>query len=200
MTATGLHTCNTMVLRPGNRSAGRLDRAARILRAVVADQDGAAVGGAHANPPDVSSTVGARGGALHRGGRSTRLRVPTHRPAASADARRRCMRAHDGRVRSRHRSRDHRSGPGGGTRAARCRRGHAADVLWAAVLIAVIVPLAVAVVRRMLRGQLGADVIALLAIAGSLLLGSSRQGWSSRSCSRAASCSKSAHSGAPGAS
>ena len=49
--------------------------------------------------------------------------------------------------------------------------GHAADVLWAAVLIAVIVPLAVAVVRRMLRGQLGADVIALLAITGSLLLG-----------------------------
>ena len=49
--------------------------------------------------------------------------------------------------------------------------GHAADVLWTVVLIAVIVPLAFTVVRRMLHGQLGADVIALLAIAGSLALG-----------------------------
>lgn len=48
---------------------------------------------------------------------------------------------------------------------------HAADVLWTVVLIAVIVPLAFTVVRRMLHGQLGADVIALLAIAGSLALG-----------------------------
>ena len=48
---------------------------------------------------------------------------------------------------------------------------HAADALWAGTLVAVIVPLAVTIVRRMLRGQLGADVIALLAIAGSLILG-----------------------------
>ena len=48
---------------------------------------------------------------------------------------------------------------------------HAADALWAGTLVAVIVPLAVKIVRRMLRGQLGADVIALLAIAGSLILG-----------------------------
>ena len=48
---------------------------------------------------------------------------------------------------------------------------HAADVLWTGVLIAVIVPLAFTVVRRMLRGQLGADVIALLAMVGSLALG-----------------------------
>ncbi len=46
----------------------------------------------------------------------------------------------------------------------------AAHVLWSAVLVAVIAPLVVAVVRRMLRGQLGADVIALLAITGSLAL------------------------------
>jgi heavy metal translocating P-type ATPase len=51
--------------------------------------------------------------------------------------------------------------------------GHdrAADGLWTAVLVAVIVPLAFKVVRRMLHGQLGADVIALLAVAGSLALG-----------------------------
>jgi heavy metal translocating P-type ATPase len=50
--------------------------------------------------------------------------------------------------------------------------GHAypAHVLWIAVLAAVIVPLAYAIARRMLRGQMGADVIALLAICGSLLL------------------------------
>ena len=47
----------------------------------------------------------------------------------------------------------------------------AADVLWALVLVGVIVPLAVNVVQRILRGQLGADVIALLAVAGSLALG-----------------------------
>ena len=48
---------------------------------------------------------------------------------------------------------------------------HAADVLWSIVLIAVIVPLAFEVGRRMLRGQLGADVIALLAMGGALALG-----------------------------
>jgi heavy metal translocating P-type ATPase len=48
---------------------------------------------------------------------------------------------------------------------------HAAHVLWAGVLVAVIVPLAIAVGRRMLRGQLGADVIALLAMTGALALG-----------------------------
>jgi heavy metal translocating P-type ATPase len=48
---------------------------------------------------------------------------------------------------------------------------HEADVLWTVVLIAVIVPLAFTVARRMLHRQLGADVIALLAIAGSLALG-----------------------------
>ena len=58
--------------------------------------------------------------------------------------------------------------------------GHAADVLWTVVLIAVIVPLAFTVVRRMLHGQLGADVIALLAIAGSLRWVSSRRGSSWR--------------------
>jgi heavy metal translocating P-type ATPase len=47
----------------------------------------------------------------------------------------------------------------------------AAHVLWVVVLAAVVLPLAVSVARRMLRGQLGADVIALLAIAGSLALG-----------------------------
>ncbi len=47
----------------------------------------------------------------------------------------------------------------------------AAHVLWTVVLLAVIVPLAVDVVRRMLHGQLGADVIALLAVGGSLALG-----------------------------
>jgi heavy metal translocating P-type ATPase len=47
----------------------------------------------------------------------------------------------------------------------------AAHVLWVIVLAAVIVPLAFAVARRMLHGQLGADVIALLAVAGSLALG-----------------------------
>ena len=47
----------------------------------------------------------------------------------------------------------------------------AADVVWAVALIAVIGPLAFAVGRRMLHGQLGADVIALLAMVGALLLG-----------------------------
>ena len=50
-------------------------------------------------------------------------------------------------------------------------KASAAHVLWTIVLVAVIVPLVVEVAKRMLRGQLGADVIALLAIAGSLLLG-----------------------------
>ena len=44
-------------------------------------------------------------------------------------------------------------------------------MLWTVVLVAVIVPLAFDVARRMVRGQLGADVIALLAITGSLALG-----------------------------
>jgi|tagenome__1003787_1003787.scaffolds.fasta_scaffold20937184_2 heavy metal translocating P-type ATPase len=50
--------------------------------------------------------------------------------------------------------------------------GHedAAHVLWVVVLGCVIGPLAYAIVRRMLHGQLGADVIALLAIAGALAL------------------------------
>jgi heavy metal translocating P-type ATPase len=48
---------------------------------------------------------------------------------------------------------------------------HAAHALWVAVLAGVIGPLVYAIVRRMLRGQLGADVIALLAIAGALALG-----------------------------
>jgi heavy metal translocating P-type ATPase len=47
----------------------------------------------------------------------------------------------------------------------------AAHVLWVIVLLGVIAPLAFAVGQRMLRGQLGADVIALLAVAGSLALG-----------------------------
>jgi heavy metal translocating P-type ATPase len=47
----------------------------------------------------------------------------------------------------------------------------AARVLWVIVLVGVIAPLALAVGRRMLRGQMGADVIALLAVAGSLALG-----------------------------
>jgi heavy metal translocating P-type ATPase len=51
--------------------------------------------------------------------------------------------------------------------------GHApaAHALWVVVLVCVIVPLAFAVARRMVHGQLGADVIALLAVAGSLALG-----------------------------
>jgi heavy metal translocating P-type ATPase len=51
--------------------------------------------------------------------------------------------------------------------------GHdsAAHALWVATLAGVIVPLAYAIARRIAHGQLGADVIALLAIAGSLVLG-----------------------------
>ena len=51
--------------------------------------------------------------------------------------------------------------------------GHdnAAHALWVVTLAGVIVPLAVAIARRMFHGQLGADVIALLAIVGSLVLG-----------------------------
>ena len=47
----------------------------------------------------------------------------------------------------------------------------AADVVWSVALIAVIGPLALSVGRRLLHGQLGADVIALLAMVGALLLG-----------------------------
>ncbi len=47
----------------------------------------------------------------------------------------------------------------------------AADIVWTIALVAVIGPLAYAVARRMLHGQLGADVIALLAMVGALLLG-----------------------------
>ncbi len=50
-------------------------------------------------------------------------------------------------------------------------QGHVAHGLWIAVLAVVVVPLAFSVLRRILRGQLGADVIALLAVAGSLALG-----------------------------
>ena len=49
--------------------------------------------------------------------------------------------------------------------------GRAAHALWFVTLAGVIVPLAIAIARRMSHGQLGADVIALLAIAGSLVLG-----------------------------
>ena len=47
----------------------------------------------------------------------------------------------------------------------------AADVVWSVALIGVIGPLALSVGRRILHGQLGADVIALLAMVGALLLG-----------------------------
>ena len=47
----------------------------------------------------------------------------------------------------------------------------AGDAVWTVALVLAIVPLAVGVVWRMLRGQLGADVIALLAMVGSLILG-----------------------------
>jgi heavy metal translocating P-type ATPase len=47
----------------------------------------------------------------------------------------------------------------------------AADAVWSVALIAVIGPLALSVGRRMVHGQLGADVIALLAMVGALLLG-----------------------------
>lgn len=47
----------------------------------------------------------------------------------------------------------------------------AARVLWIVALACVIAPLTLATGRRILRGQLGADVIALLAITASLLLG-----------------------------
>ena len=50
-------------------------------------------------------------------------------------------------------------------------RTRAANLTWGAALVLVGLPLAVEVVRRIRRGQLGADVIALLAIAGCLALG-----------------------------
>jgi heavy metal translocating P-type ATPase len=48
---------------------------------------------------------------------------------------------------------------------------HAGRIVFATVLLAVIAPLAYAVARRLLRGQFGADVIGLLAVAGALALG-----------------------------
>jgi heavy metal translocating P-type ATPase len=48
--------------------------------------------------------------------------------------------------------------------------GEATHALWVATLVVVIAPLAYSVARRMIGGQLGADVIALLAIAGALAL------------------------------
>ncbi len=49
--------------------------------------------------------------------------------------------------------------------------GRAAEIVWAAALVLVGVPLAFEVAGRIRRGQAGADVIALLAIAGALALG-----------------------------
>jgi heavy metal translocating P-type ATPase len=48
---------------------------------------------------------------------------------------------------------------------------HAERVVFGVVLLAVMAPLAFVVGRRLLRGQLGADVIGLLAVAGALALG-----------------------------
>ena len=46
-----------------------------------------------------------------------------------------------------------------------------ADIVWAALVALLIVPLCVSVVRTLLRGDLGVDVIALIAMVGALALG-----------------------------
>jgi len=46
-----------------------------------------------------------------------------------------------------------------------------ADVAWAATVVVTLVPLAISVTRDLLHGQTGVDLIALLAMAGSLVLG-----------------------------
>ena len=45
------------------------------------------------------------------------------------------------------------------------------DAIWTVALVLATVPLTISVASRMVRGQLGADVIALLAMIGSLILG-----------------------------
>ena len=45
------------------------------------------------------------------------------------------------------------------------------DAIWTVALVLATVPLTISVASRMVRGQLGADVIALLAMVGSLILG-----------------------------
>ena len=47
----------------------------------------------------------------------------------------------------------------------------AADVVWAVATVAVGIPLAIGVARSMLRGDVGVDLIALVSIVGSLVLG-----------------------------
>ena len=47
----------------------------------------------------------------------------------------------------------------------------AADVVWAVATALVLVPLVLGVLRSLLRGDVGVDAIALVAIAGSLVLG-----------------------------
>ena len=81
---------------------------------------------------------------------------------AGADARAR-RRADDGVVRSALIPDRHRPGARGRLGLRLAGEAHAGRVVFAAVLLAVIVPLAYAVARRLLRGQLGADVIGLLA-------------------------------------
>ncbi|HEY7214025.1 MAG TPA: heavy metal translocating P-type ATPase, partial [Thermoanaerobaculia bacterium] len=49
--------------------------------------------------------------------------------------------------------------------------GGAAEVLWALTTLVVLSPLAVAVAADLRRGELGVDLIALLAMVGSLALG-----------------------------
>ena len=49
--------------------------------------------------------------------------------------------------------------------------GRAGDVAWAAGVAVVLVPLAVGVARSLLRGDVGVDAIALVAMAGALALG-----------------------------
>ena len=48
---------------------------------------------------------------------------------------------------------------------------HGADVVWAALVAALLVPLCVSVARTLLRGDVGVDAIALIAMAGALALG-----------------------------
>jgi heavy metal translocating P-type ATPase len=48
---------------------------------------------------------------------------------------------------------------------------HGADVVWAALVAALLVPLCVSVVRTLLRGDVGVDAIALIAMGGALALG-----------------------------
>ena len=60
---------------------------------------------------------------------------------------------------------------GGGGLAYLLNRSDLAGLAWATATVAVLVPLAVSVVRSVVRKSIGVDIIALLAMAGALILG-----------------------------